>query len=56
MFGLDVTIVRPFNNYGPRQTRAALRHWCPFTIERLRQGLPPVVQGDGLQTRDSVRP
>lgn len=54
MFDLDITTIRPFNNYGPRQNRKGLAALIPLTIDRLRAGERPVVQGDGLQTRDFV--
>lgn len=54
MFGLDITTVRPFNNYGPRQNDGALAAVVPLTIKRIRDGEKPVLQGDGLQTRDFV--
>jgi len=54
MFGLDITIVRPFNNYGPRQNDGALAAIVPLTIKRIRCGEKPAIQGDGLQTRDFV--
>jgi dTDP-alpha-D-glucuronic acid decarboxylase len=47
-FGLPTSIVRPFNTYGPRQRPAFV---IPLTVHRLLNGLPPVVYGDGLQTR-----
>lgn len=54
MFALDVTIVRPFNNYGPRQNDGALAAVIPLTVKRIRSGERPVIQGDGLQTRDFI--
>lgn len=51
-FGIDATIVRPFNTYGPRQTDGDYAPIIPLTIRRLREGSPPVIQGDGRQTRD----
>jgi UDP-glucose 4-epimerase len=54
MFDLDITILRPFNNYGPRQNDGALAAVIPLTIKRIRAGLQPIVQGDGLQTRDFI--
>jgi dTDP-alpha-D-glucuronic acid decarboxylase len=47
-FGLPTSIIRPFNTYGPRQRPAFV---IPLTIHRLLNGEPPVVYGDGLQTR-----
>ncbi len=51
-FGLRVLILRPFNNYGPRQNENLYAGVIPLTIKRLLKGEAPVVCGDGLQTRD----
>jgi UDP-glucose 4-epimerase len=53
-FDLDIRILRPFNNYGPRQNWGSFAGLVPRTIQRLVQGLPPVVHGDGSQGRDFV--
>lgn len=55
MYGLDYVAFRYFNVYGERMdihgkyTEVLIR-W----MERLKQGLPPVIFGDGLQTMDFV--
>lgn len=53
--GFDATAVRYFNVFGPRQdpggSYAAV---IPAFIERLLAGEPPVIYGDGGQTRDFV--
>jgi UDP-glucose 4-epimerase len=55
MYGLDYLALRYFNVYGPRMdvhglyTEVLIR-W----IERITQGLPPLIFGDGLQTMDFV--
>ena len=54
MFDLDITIVRPFNNYGPRQNEGALAAVVPETIKRIRSNQAPFIEGDGLQTRDFI--
>ena len=54
MYDLDIVTVRPFNNYGPRQNDGAFAAIVPLTIKRLLDGAPPVIEGDGLQTRDFV--
>jgi UDP-glucose 4-epimerase len=54
MFDLDITIVRPFNNYGPRQNEGALAAVIPETMKRIRSGQEPFIEGDGLQTRDFI--
>ncbi|HWL71480.1 MAG TPA: NAD-dependent epimerase/dehydratase family protein [Geminicoccus sp.] len=53
--GLDYVALRYFNVYGPRMDvhgryTEVLVRW----MERLDQGLPPVIFGDGLQTMDFV--
>jgi UDP-glucose 4-epimerase len=54
MYDLDIVTVRPFNNYGPRQNDGAFAAVVPLTIRRLLEGSPPVIEGDGLQTRDFI--
>jgi len=53
-FGLDAAILRPFNNYGPRQNDKAYAGIIPIVINRVRDGLPIEIYGDGEQTRDFV--
>lgn len=47
--GLPVTIVRPSLTYGPSQIPLCVNSWQhPYTvIERMRQGRPVIVPGDG---------
>jgi len=54
VYGLEVTILRPFNVYGPRQRNDQYAGVIAKFIERLRGGQPPVIYGDGLQTRDFI--
>jgi UDP-glucose 4-epimerase len=55
MYGLDYVALRYFNVYGPRMdihgryTEVMVR-W----MERIEDGMPPVIFGDGLQTMDMV--
>lgn len=51
-FGIDATIIRPFNNYGPRQNPGSYAGVIPIIIQRVRAGLPILIHGDGEQTRD----
>jgi UDP-glucose 4-epimerase len=51
-FGIDASIVRPFNNYGPRQNEKSYAGVIPLTIKRILKGEAPVIHGDGKQTRD----
>jgi UDP-glucose 4-epimerase len=51
-FGVDASIIRPFNAYGPRQNEGSYAAVIPLTIRRILEGESPTVYGDGLQTRD----
>ena len=51
-FDLDVSILRPFNNYGPRQNEGRFAAIIPLTAKRILDGEQPVIEGDGQQTRD----
>ncbi|MDP6528222.1 MAG: GDP-mannose 4,6-dehydratase [Gemmatimonadota bacterium] len=53
-FDLDIRIVRPFNNYGPRQNTGRYAGIVPLTMERLLAGKAPILHGDGSQGRDFV--
>ncbi len=54
LYDLDVVIIRPFNNYGPRQNDKNLAGIIPLTSKRINDGEEPVIEGDGLQTRDYI--
>lgn len=55
MFDLDAYIVRPFNNYGPRQNyKGYLAGIIPITAFRILNGITPELHGEGLQTRDFI--
>jgi UDP-glucose 4-epimerase len=55
LYGMNVTVVRPFNVYSERLTgRDPYSGVIRLFIDRARQGKPPVVHGDGGQTRDFV--
>ena len=51
-FGIDATIVRPFNNYGPRQNEGSYAGLIPLVIRAALGGEAVTVFGDGSQTRD----
>lgn len=50
-FNLPVTIVRPFNTYGPRQSARAV---IPTIVAQLLSGIPKIELGSLLPTRDFV--
>lgn len=55
MFDLDAYIVRPFNNYGPRQNyKGYLAGIIPITAWRILNGITPELHGEGLQSRDFI--
>ena len=51
-FGIEAAIIRPFNNYGPRQNEGSYAGVVPLTIKRILNDEAPVIYGDGKQTRD----
>ena len=53
-FGLDTLIVRPFNNYGPRQNDKSYAGVIPLTARRILHNEKPIIFGDGKQTRDFI--
>jgi UDP-glucose 4-epimerase len=53
-FGLDATIVRPFNNYGPRQNEGSYAGIIPIVIHKALAGETITIHGDGEQTRDYI--
>ncbi len=53
--GLPTVALRFFNVYGPRQrSDSPYAAAIPKFVERLRAGQPPIIYGDGRQTRDFV--
>jgi len=53
-FGCDVRLIRPFNNYGPRQNSGSYAGVLPITAKRLLNGQKPILHGDGKQARDFI--
>lgn len=51
-YGTDVRIVRNFNTFGPRQRGDGYGAVIPIMINRVLANRPPVIYGDGEQTRD----
>jgi UDP-glucose 4-epimerase len=54
MYGLEYVILRLFNVYGPRQSLNPYSGVIIKFIDRVCKGLPPVIYGDGTQTRDFI--
>ncbi len=53
IYGLSTVCLRYFNVYGPRQDHGSqYAAVIPLFIKRLSEGKPPIIFGDGKQTRD----
>jgi UDP-glucose 4-epimerase len=53
-YGMRVICLRFFNVFGPRQTATQYSGVITEFMNNLRERKPPVIYGDGLQTRDFV--
>lgn len=53
-YGIDASILRPFNNYGPRQNAGAYAGIIPIVLGRAIRGEQIEIYGDGEQTRDFI--
>ena len=53
LFGINTTILRPFNIYGPRQNNAYAGVISKF-MDRLNENKNPIIFGNGRQTRDFI--
>jgi len=51
-YQMNITIVRPFNTFGPRQKDTGYGGVMSIFTKRIMSGQPPIVYGDGNQTRD----
>lgn len=55
MFDADAFIIRPFNNYGPRQnSEPPMAGIIPLTAKRILEGSAPEIHGTGEQSRDFI--
>lgn len=53
VYGFETVSLRYFNVFGPRQDPdSPYAAVIPLFIKRMRAGLPPIINGDGTQTRD----
>jgi len=53
-YGIDLSILRPFNNYGPRQNEGLYAGIIPLVVKKVLQRKPVEIYGDGKQTRDYI--
>lgn len=51
-YNINATIIRPFNNFGPRQNFGSYAGIIPIIIRKVVAGSPIEIYGDGEQTRD----
>jgi nucleoside-diphosphate-sugar epimerase len=54
VYGFETVCLRYFNVYGPRQEYGPYSGVITAFINRLNHGEPPIIYGDGEQTRDFV--
>ena len=54
VYGLETVSLRYFNVYGPRQRSGTYSAVIPAFINRVLNDQPPIIQGNGEQTRDFV--
>ena len=54
VYGLETVCLRYFNVYGPRQTYGPYSGVITIFINRLLGNQPPIIYGDGEQTRDFI--
>jgi len=52
--GLPITALRYFNAYGPRQGSSRYPNVIALFFQRIREGKPLTIFGDGKQTRDFI--
>jgi UDP-glucose 4-epimerase len=50
--GLEMVIIRPFNSYGEYMRDDTYAAALPNFYNRIKKGLPPIIHGNGKQTRD----
>jgi UDP-glucose 4-epimerase len=53
-FEIDATVVRPFNNVGPRQNIGSYAGIIPIVVRKVLRKEPVEIFGDGDQTRDII--
>ena len=51
-YGMDISILRLFNVFGPRQRNVGYGGVISVFIRRVLNNVPPIIYGDGRQTRD----
>lgn len=54
VFGIDLAIARPFNNYGPRQNAGRYAGIIPIVINKILDKKTITIYSDGRQSRDYI--
>jgi UDP-glucose 4-epimerase len=49
---MNISIIRPFNTFGPKQKDSGYGGVISIFVKRVLGGMPPIIYGDGNQTRD----
>ncbi|MBN1306088.1 MAG: NAD-dependent epimerase/dehydratase family protein [Anaerolineales bacterium] len=53
-YHIDAVIIRPFNNFGPRQNLGSYAGVIPIVVRKIVNSEPIEIFGDGEQTRDFI--
>lgn len=53
-YNIDAVVVRPFNNFGPRQNPGSYAGIIPIVVRRILNKTPIEIFDDGEQTRDFI--
>jgi UDP-glucose 4-epimerase len=51
-YGMDIDIMRLFNTFGSKQKDSGYGGAISIFVKRVLSGVPPIIYGDGSQTRD----
>jgi len=51
-YGMNICIMRPFNIFGPKQKDSGYGGVISLFTKRVLSNMPPIIYGDGEQTRD----
>ena len=51
-YGMNIYTLRMFNAFGPKQTDSGYGGVISIFVKRVLGGMPPIIYGDGCQTRD----
>jgi len=52
IYGIPIVTLRQYNTYGPRQRTRGYSAVIPIFVDRIFNNRPPIIYGDGEQTKD----